>query len=87
MTTFQDKKCIIPKCQNICPWNSFTTMCEQCYNRRRGLSYCVKCRRICDLIDATGESMMIQHIPDWRCIKCGNKPEEYVKLIKGFAYK
>lgn len=84
---FQDTQCIMPNCSNMCPWDSYSTMCAKCYKKVEGLQYCHKCKKICNTHDISGVSYMIQHITDFRCTKCNSKPIPFVETIKGFGYK
>ena len=87
MVTLQDTKCVMDNCRNICPWDSYSTVCEACWDKYVDLRYCLKCKKICDVRDATGISMKYQHMPDWRCTGCGSKPVDYLDTVKGFTVK
>lgn len=83
--TFHDKKCVLPWCTSIIDWSSWNIqhgVCDVCYKRCVGKQYCKKCKKLCQTTDITEISMMIQHIPDWRCVICKSKPIDVLDIVK-----
>lgn len=85
IVTFSDKKCCIPKCNNIVDWhhyNLFNGVCDSHQKKYSHLEYCYTCQEIRKVYDIVNVPMCTQHVSDWRCTRCNHKPVKFLDAIQ-----